>query len=60
MARGDTTPDRRMLVVNAGLASAVGYLGVTYSEPLPSWFRADLGVGLGFSGTQLSGMLEYV
>jgi hypothetical protein len=55
-----TTPaaraqDRPSVVVDLGLGSAVGSLGISYTQPVaPMIFEA--GVGWGFTGTQVSAM----
>jgi hypothetical protein len=69
-ARADTLPDirrartaenddRPVLVADLGLGSAIGYAGLAYTQPLPAWFRVELGAGFGATGNQVAGMLGY-
>ncbi len=51
---------RSTLVVNLGLGSAVGVLGVTYSYLPVSMFETEVGVGLGLLGSQVSLMEKLV
>ena len=44
------------IAFNLGVGSAVGFAGFTYSRMLGSLFETELGVGLGFTGAQLSVM----
>jgi hypothetical protein len=46
--------------IDLGLASAIGFLGVTYSLSPVRAFIAELGVGAGYSGLQLSVMPKLV
>lgn len=46
--------------VDFGFASAVGALGVTYTRAFDETIRLEAGLGLGFSGTQLSLMPKFV
>jgi hypothetical protein len=49
-------PGSATIALNVGVASAVGFLGVTYSYVPGSVFETELGAGLGFTGVQLSFM----
>jgi hypothetical protein len=46
------------LRVDLGLASPIGGLGVVFSRPVARWLGIEGGLGLGFSGLQMSGMAK--
>lgn len=47
-------PSRNALRLDAGLFSAVGELGTSYTRSLTSLLQLEAGVGVGLSGVQLS------
>ncbi|MGB7814236.1 MAG: hypothetical protein ABSF35_16615 [Polyangia bacterium] len=47
---------RSVIAVNSGIASAVGFAGLTYAYSPLSWLETEVGFGQGFSGTQFSAM----
>jgi hypothetical protein len=51
---------KNVLALNVGLGSAVGYLGATYAHEPLEFLQLEGGVGLGFSGLQLSAMPKLV
>jgi hypothetical protein len=53
-------PFTQAVRLDLGLASAIGFLGVTYSLSPVRAFIAELGVGAGYSGLQLSVMPKLV
>lgn len=65
-ALGQSDPDdmirtrKNQMALHVGLGSAVGYLGATYAHEPLQLLQLEGGVGLGFSGTQLSAMPKLV
>ena len=58
LARPAAAQPQQAVRVDVGLFSAVGELGVVYQADLLSYFAVEGGLGLGFTGVQLSGMVK--
>ena len=61
LAEGDgPSPRLNTLRLDLGVASAVGFLGLTFTRTFGDFFQMEAGVGTGYSGTQLSLMSKIV
>jgi hypothetical protein len=58
--RDAPAPRPNTIRLDAGIGSAVGFLGITLTRTLESSLEIEAGVGTGFSGTQLSLMPKIV
>ena len=50
---------RPMLIADVGFGSAIGLVGLAYTQPLPARFHIELGAGIGVTGDQLAAMTGY-